>query len=632
MINPLDALVLAGTKLRTRKIRTGMTVGISGILFGLLIAGVIIVQGVFTSAERFSQQGLGSRYIMSVSQDQNDFDRVDNLARQPDMIALFEKEHTELVAQKTAEANQLGIEYNPEIDDPSPISKDPDTEEKYIELYETNDREQRVQRLLDLQSDKNEFDIKQVAGTYSPIGYPSASVPLDIDVTFMKDGLEAGTRSQNSPFAAVPTTENPHILALSDSSIMEPFVSSEFDASKGEIPVVIPYSDAEEMLGLKPLKNSVPATERLDRVYEVRDRISEVTASFCYRNQASRQLLAEAQMIEEDIRSNQSKPGYTMPLLRYALPDEDSCGAVEIASDTRSAEEKRYTENQLVFDKKFNDYQEPEQHKITVRGVGVAPDMESAYSSGSMGGLAASLLTSYTEMYWSIPDKLLAEVDGQHKPSAVFDREQTNADRGQSWLGGNLVEFGNFEDAQSFYKKYGCSFGSCGSDGVMAYPYGSSSLILAEARGFFDTIVNYAVIFVSIFAMIILAGTIGRTIADGRKESAVFRAIGAKRSDLFGIYSTYTLLLALRIVIFALVLGALLAWLLDIWQWQSATVGAQLSFGALDRSLEFHFFDISSPYILLIVGAMILAALLAMILPIVRAMRRDPIADMRDDN
>lgn len=632
MISPIDALVLASTKLRTRKIRTGMTVGISGILFGLLIAGVVMVQGLFSSAEQFSQQGLGSRYIMSVSQTEGDFDRYDNLARQADNVAVFEKEHAELVAQKTAEAKKLGIEYDPELEDPSPIKVDPDSKEKYIEIYDTLDREKRLQKLRDLQPDESQLDIKAVTKDYSPIGYPSASVPLDIDVTYMKEGRETSAGSENGPFAAIPTDQNPHILALSDSSITKSFISSDFDASKGEIPVVIPYGDAEKMLGLKPLKNSASPTARLDRAYEVRDRIGEVTEAFCYRNQTSQQLLAEAQMIEDEIKTNQSKPGFVMPSLRYSLPAEDSCGAVEVASDTRSAEEKRYAENRLAFDKQFNGYQDPEQHKIVVRGVGVAPDMESSLSTGTMGGLAASLLMSYTESYWSIPDGLLADVDSRYKPSAVFERDQTNADRGQAWLGGDLVEFGNFDDAQRFYKKYGCSFGACGSDGVSAYPYGSSSLLLAEARGFFDTAVNYAVIFVSVFAMIILAGTIGRTIADGRKESAVFRAIGAKRSDIFGIYSTYTLLLALRIVVFALALGILIAWLVDIWQWQNATVGAQLAFGALDKSLEFHFFDLRSPYILLIIGAMIVAALLAMVLPILRAMRRDPIQDMRDDN
>lgn len=633
MINIIDASMLASTKLRTRKVRTSITVAISGILFGLLIAGVTIVQGVFSSAERFSEQGLGDRFIMTVSEDGSvQYDDIDKFTRRADIIAIFEKEHTELVEQKTAEAKRLGIEYSPEFDDPSPVTKEPDTGEKYVDTYSSANSEQNVARLRELMPEKEKFDIKKIAGPYNPISYPSSTIPLEQGMIHMKDGHEPTQKDINNYSSAYPSKQNPYVLALSDSSIMKPFVSAKFDGSKGEIPVVIPYSDAEKLLGLTPLSNTTSATERLSRLYEVRDRIGEVTTSFCYRNDSSRELLEQARAIEKDIKLNQSKPDFVMPTLRYKLPVEDSCGAVEVASDTRSLAEKQYADNLIIFHKKFNNYQDPDQHKIVVRGVGITPDMKSAYSGGTTSSLAASLLSSYAEVYWSIPRDLLDSVDQQYKPSIIFNRDISSVDSSMSPLSGSLVEFGNFQDAQGFYKKYGCSFGSCGSGGAIANPYGSSSLILAEARGFFDTAVRYAVIFVSVFAMIILAGTIGRTIADGRKESAVFRAIGAKRSDLMGIYGVYTLLLAFRVTMFALVLGLLLAWLLDIWQWQNATAGAQLAFGALDKSIEFHFFDIWTPYILLISGSVLVAALLAMIAPILRAMRRDPIQDMRDDN
>ncbi len=631
MIGLRDAFVLASTKLRTRKIRTGIVVGVSGILFGLLVAGVVIIQGIHSSVERFSEQGLGARYIMSVSKDGDDYDRVDRLARQPDMVELFEREHAELVRQKVDEARRLGIDYNPESEDPSPVRKDTETGEKYIELYEGPNSQAVSERLIELNPSEDEFDIKKTAQPYNPIDYPSASLPLEVGVTFMKDGKESDVDSIR-PNVAMPTDDNPYILAISDGSIVAPFVSVDFDASRGEIPVVIPYEDAEKLLGYEKLTNDVSAEDRLKRVYQVRDRVNEITASFCYRNSASEQLLAEAKQIEKDISVNQSKPGFTMPAVRYKLPAEDSCGPVEVLGDNRSQVEKQYLENRIAFDKKFNNYQDPVQHKITVRGVGISPDMRSAYSVGSMGGLAASLLSSYTEMYWSIPSDMLAKLDEQHRPSELFNQHQEGGESARTWFGGDLVEFGNFEDAKRFHDKYGCMFGACGSDGVMAQPYGSSSLLVSEMRSFFDKAINYAVVFVSLFAMIILAGVIGRTIADGRKESAVFRAIGAKRSDLVGIYSVYTSLLALRVIVFALALGILVAWLIDAWQWRGSTVGAQLAYGAIDRNVEFHFFDIRSPYIGLIVGAILLASLLAMIPPILRAMRRDPIQDMRDDN
>ena len=54
MIRSFDALVLAHTKLRVHKIRTGMAIGIAGLLFGLMGAVIIIVQGIFVSVDNFS--------------------------------------------------------------------------------------------------------------------------------------------------------------------------------------------------------------------------------------------------------------------------------------------------------------------------------------------------------------------------------------------------------------------------------------------------------------------------------------------------------------------------------------------------------------------------------------------------
>jgi ABC-type antimicrobial peptide transport system permease subunit len=136
---------------------------------------------------------------------------------------------------------------------------------------------------------------------------------------------------------------------------------------------------------------------------------------------------------------------------------------------------------------------------------------------------------------------------------------------------------------------------------------------------------------VSLVAIIILSGMIGRTIADGRKESAVFRAIGARRGDIARIYSTYTLLLSLRIVLFAAFFGIVSALALNMMLWHDATIGAQLAFGASNPKLEFHFIGFGSWYLPIIVAVIIGVGLLAMVIPLLRNSRRSPINDMRDD-
>ena len=65
MIRLSDTLILALAKLRTRRVRTAITVTTAGLLFGGMIATLSVVQGTIKSVEEFSQAGFGSRYIVS---------------------------------------------------------------------------------------------------------------------------------------------------------------------------------------------------------------------------------------------------------------------------------------------------------------------------------------------------------------------------------------------------------------------------------------------------------------------------------------------------------------------------------------------------------------------------------------
>ena len=64
---------------------------------------------------------------------------------------------------------------------------------------------------------------------------------------------------------------------------------------------------------------------------------------------------------------------------------------------------------------------------------------------------------------------------------------------------------------------------------------------------------------IAAIAALIMMGMIGRVIGDSRRETAVFRAIGAKRNDIRAIYSTYTFFLSLGIVVATLVIGTAVA-------------------------------------------------------------------------
>lgn len=635
MIRSTDVLVLAYTKLRARKIRTSVTVAIAGLLFGFLVLIVIVAQGVLDSATRFSSEGLNSRYIIDVARTDNKaFNIYDNLTN-PDVVRRVETEHAAHVAKKQAAARKYGIEYDARNEDPSPIVIDQETKEKIVsDKYLDSSSVAAVAEALEAEQYKP-FDVSAYIDPYKTakiIGEHRVLHQFENTLRFMKDGKEASLSSSSEVDRSMsPGDDDNKSLTVLDSSVAEPFISNRtYDPASGEIPAIIPYSDAEKLLGLKKLEPSVSTQQQLDRIQEVRRRVGEITAKFCYRNSASQALVTQAINQQKEIVDNRNNPDYVKPTLLYAVPSSANCGAVVVQSDSRTSIEKKQADNQKNYEKEIGTYiGEPEQHKVIVRGVGVSSDLgfegEVSFSVAQIiKGIFSSSLGYQT---WNIPSALLAKVPESSRPAAVF--EPSSDTKTPFSIEAYLVEFTDKAEARELLSKAG--FFGANNGSVYAAPFGSSSLVVDEMRSWFETALLWIVGVVSLVAIIILSGMIGRTIADGRKESAVFRAIGARRGDIARIYSTYTLLLSLRIVLFAAFFGIVSALALNMMLWHDATIGAQLAFGASNPKLEFHFIGFGSWYLPVIVAVIIGVGLLAMVIPLLRNSRRSPINDMRDD-
>ena len=147
----------------------------------------------------------------------------------------------------------------------------------------------------------------------------------------------------------------------------------------------------------------------------------------------------------------------------------------------------------------------------------------------------------------------------------------------------------------------------------------------------FVKVLNWLIVVVGAIALVILMAMIGRTVAEGRRESAVFRAIGASRSDIGAIYGVYTILLSLRVVVFAMALGLTLALIIQVLYGNDATLGARLAYAATDTDKQFTLFSLSSPYLLWVIVIILVAGVLSSIVPIINGARRNPITDMRND-
>lgn len=646
MIRFTDATVLAYTKLQVHKMRTGITVGIAGVLFGLLLAAVMLMQGVFNSVEGFREVGLNSRYIVGVSQSGYDsaFDAW-SLYEDEQFVREVEALHNELVSKKKQAAAKYRIEYDPAVEDPTPIVTDKKTGKKSIsdmamesQVVESavEARRRNSQKIFSLEEYLSPYKSATIRGSFDALRPTSGS--LD----YMKDGKEqTGSEEANKEEMMNNSmswfNNQPPTMQILDGSVAVPFISTTFDHTKGEIPVIIPYDQAEKQLGLTPLDAKALKEDRYQRLSDVNSRIGEVTAAFCYRNAASQQLLTMARTQQSEQKESIATTGkWTPPAVQYKMPELTECGPVEVVKDTRSLAEKQYTERRIQYEKEIGTYiGDPVQQKVIVRGVGVSssyPSSESFSVEQMISGLLASPL-GYGAT-WAIPSDLLEKVEGD---SIIKSPIFTGNDGANQISPGfdykmQLVEFSDKKEARALLEKTG-AFSGMGDGSVYAMPFGSSSLIMDEVETTASKVIFWMLIGASGIAIIILAGTIGRTISDGRKESAVFRAIGARRGDIAKIYGVYTLLLSFRVILFAAVLGIFLAGIVEVLYAQDATLGARLAYAAAlpENAPAFHFIGVNSWYIAAIVGTIIVAGLLASIFPILRNARRNPINDMRDE-
>ncbi len=636
MIRATDAAVLAYTKLRTHRMRTGLTVGLAGILFGLIMAAIFIVQGVFDSVARFSNEGLNNRTILALSHSSGGgFDFYEHTTDKQ-FIAEVEAKREASVAKKTAAAKKYGIEYNPDTEDPSPVRIDPKTRERSI--ADDGLGNTYVQAAVDARQAENEaFDIHNFLKPYKTahvIEGNAIIMPKDGALTYMKDGVEPGLapdkKAPNRSDDVAGVNNGSNYMTLLNGSLTKPFViNTVYDPQKGELPIILPYADAERLLGLKKLDKSASNQAKLDRLGEVRRRISEVTVSYCYRNAASMQLLETALAQAEEMKRSKGTADYIAPPLQYEVPRADSCGLVKIIKDTRTPDEKQQIANRTAYEKEIGTYLgEPSQSKVILRGVGITSDYDS-HSLSSTGELVNMLLGSNLGYgAWVIPADLLHSVPKQHRPDGVFGAASLEAAKRN--MNDYIVEFDDKEEARALLGKTSMGGGEV-SGGVFVMPFGSNILIIDELKTGFAKFMFWALIIVGGVAAVILGGIIGRTVSEGRRESAVFRAIGAKRTDIAGIYGVYAFLLSFRVVLFAAVLGGVIALTIELLYWRDATVAARLAYAASDTSLEFHLFGVASLYILFIVGAIIVVSLLGAVVPIVRNARRNPINDMRDE-
>jgi hypothetical protein len=645
MMRPRDSFTLAFTKLRVRRIRLGITLIVMSLLFAALVFLSLITAGAVTSFHAFGKEGLGGRYIVSGYP----------IGQQPydnqDLVNILQDTNKDLSAKKTALAKKYDIPYEAKTDPALPlaeqqVSPDPNDRQLMANVSSPLTITALSQLNAKLPISYNDFSTlakqNNAAHIYQSTASSFGSAGTDGAIKVLKDGKEDYDKKQPNMSSQPTGLDSITSLGWNQMSddLLRPFLlpgQTTTIGADGSIPTVAPYSAAEQLMGLSKLPATATSQQKLERLQAVRA-VAGKTAPICYRNQASQDLLQKAISQIADINANKNKSGYTMPSLQYSLPTEP-CGATTIKKDTRTTEEKEADNHQDELNAITSGDTSPVQGVFPIRIVGITNDISGVGTSMEAGGLVSSIVSSSLGQGWLSPasafqpDSLPTKAQGGLLKDKPVAQQQYYA------------EFNTLADAKAFIEKNNCSppqdqmtgpnsaLDACNKLNKHFYlsPYGNNAGAIEDFQHSVWKVARFVLLGVVVIATVVLMGTLGKIIADSRRETAVFRSLGARRLHVSQIYIIYTLLVSVMIIVLSFVLGSAGALFVSHHFEPSLSVAAVLAYNARDVHQHFSLFAINTLYLAIIAAIVVATALLAAAIPLLTNMRRNPIRDMRDE-
>jgi ABC-type antimicrobial peptide transport system permease subunit len=358
--------------------------------------------------------------------------------------------------------------------------------------------------------------------------------------------MKNGQESQNDILRQGSSSDLANYLAsynVVDDKLASSFILPNNGLKNGQIPIIINYAMAENILGIKPLANSASDQAKYDQIAEIREKISELSINVCYRNSSSVNNFQNAINDNQDPTAN----------LQYNL--NLNCLESAIASDSRTADQKISYEQQQKIVQNLPSYIAPKTQILTLKVVGLMPNSPTINGDNAeqfLKNLASSTLDT-TNGSPVVPRELFAK-----NVLASDQKLFANPPENTSVVVGNdsfIVEFGSAESLRDFIAKYNCGSDYCAKDlSLKIQSFSNNAAAISDISEFFAKIlvgVFFAILLLSV-ALIYLV--VNRILSDSRKETAVFRAIGYSRADVAQIYLTYIFIFSLIISVLVIVI------------------------------------------------------------------------------
>lgn len=650
MIRPRYAIKLACTKLHSRRVMLAASVVVASLLFAVLIAGIVVFTGAQKSAVQFIQKANDSSYRVEVNPVIPQSALSYSFPLSGADINEIRSAEKEYYAQLRATYKEAGVTYDPstEVAALTPSAFFPPST-PVDQRFELNHLSPVIGWALDRRLDAfmstatNKIDaLKSIGEKYGASGYyassPAGIAPIP-NAMLIQDGKEDFSDNQMksgdmTPYGYFTNAVHNSSYQFEDTQLLSRYILPQDPARATQgIPVIISAQEAVVLFGAHkglPLEPE-DASQRSAWLKGVQEKLNGYTYEVCYRNAAEMARIQKVQRDYVDKENNKADKNYRAPSLTYSLPTSP-CGEVTVQQDVRTAAEKK-SESQVVNDQKeLGTYEEPHRQLLTFQVVGLMDAKPSSKYTDNVQSYLQNLLTSDTssmsaiiprQQYDALPDAL--------KIDSTFAQKSSLGSMLAGELSTRVLDFRTIDQARDFMDRETCPSSEMNCEKQFtASPYGSNYLILDEIGKLFQKAMLYSMPVILGLAAIIIWFTMVRVMADSRKETAVYRAMGAKRGDIGAIYLLYGMIIAIRIALMSLVVGVLAAFIIDRIYGPGLTSIAQASFGVITDN-SFSLFSLTSPLILAVILAVFIVSFIAILQPLVRNVRRNPIKDMRDE-
>jgi len=658
MIRLRYSLKLAFTKLHSKRGMLAASIIVSSLLFAVLIAGIIIFSGAEKSANDFVKKANNNKYLVQVNPViPNTVFSYDNPIPVSEIhrIKALEKEY---YSNLQAKYKLLGLTYDKttEVSAFVPVSYMSASlpEEQRVNINYSSpviilDQTLKIQNYIKIAKNKL-TDLQTIGKKYDASGYYANTatgfsiIPSMMLVQNGKENfgdMEMKTGGSSS-YGYVTNAIHNGNYSFSDDLLLQRYLLPETERGEAKgIPVVVSAQEAVTLFGKDKSIGNEPTDTKAKTTWlkEIQSKMNGYTYQSCYRNSTELAKITKAQRDYVDIINNKDNKDYQKPSLIYSLPSEP-CGAAIVQSDTRTSDEKKADAKVIEDQKKLGEYEEPKHVLLVFQIVGIFNAQPYSNYTDDVQSYLKNLLNVNSidwtaiipkQLYNKLPNDMKFESLALSAKSSNFYVDIANS-QNEAGLSTRILEFATIDKARLFMQQETCPNEQTDCKKLFSSSaYGSNYLILDEIGKIFQKVMSYALPIVLGLAAVIIWFTMARVMADNRKETAVYRAMGAKRRDIVVIYLIYSGIIAMFIAVFASTVGIIVAYVVNASYGQTLTDIAVASFGIINESARFSLFDITSPLLWLVVLSIFAVSLVAIIQPLIRNVMRSPIDDMRNE-